>query len=114
MRQFLWIAVLWLFLAGVVMIEGSWVPRSGKGWFLLVAFGPPAYVIVSAAAESGMNWLYSSRLFRIIERQPSSLVRIGGAVLFFVVTTLLFFGAVYGAFRLYSWGSSFLLDAASA
>lgn len=106
MRQFLWIAVLWVFLVVVVMIEGSWVPRSTKGWFLFVAFGPPAYVIVSVATESVMNWLYSSRLFRMIERQPSSLVRIGGAVLFFVATLLLFFGAVYGAMRLHSWQAS--------
>ena len=106
MRQFLWVAVLWLFLATVVMIEGSWVPRSGKGWFLLVAFGPPVYMIASAAAEGGMNWLYSTRLFRMIERQPSSFVRIGGAVLFFLVTSLLFLAAIYGALRLYSWGMS--------
>ena len=106
MRQFLWIAVLWLFLAAVVMIEGSWVPRSGKGWFLLVAFGPPAYVIVSVAAESSMTWLYSTNLFRIVDRQPSSLGRIGGAVLFFVVTSLLFLGAIYGALRLYAWWAS--------
>lgn len=69
-RQFLWIAVLWLFLAAVVVVEGSWVPRSKGGWFLLVAFGPPAYVILSVAAEGAMNWLYSSRVFRMIERQP--------------------------------------------
>ena len=106
MRQFLWIAVLWLVLAAVVMVEGAWVPSSGKGWFLLIAFGPPAYVIVSAAAESGMTWLYSTRLVRMIERQPSSVVRIGGAVLFFVITSLLFLGAIYGALRLYSWSTS--------
>lgn len=106
MRQLLWIAVLWLFLVAVVMIEGSWVPRSGKGWFLLIAFGPPAYVIISAAAEGGMSWLYSTRLFRMIERQPSSLVRVGGAVLFFIISSLLFLGAIYGVLRLYSWGAS--------
>ncbi len=106
MRQFLWIAVLWLVLAAVVMIEGSWVPRSGKSWLLLVAFGPPAYVITSAAAESGMHWLYSTRLFQMIERQPSGFVRIGGAVLFFVATSLLFLGAIYGVLRLYSCGTS--------
>jgi len=103
MRQIVWIAVLWIFLAAVVMIEGSWVPRSGKGWVLLIAFGPPGYVIVSAAAEGAMTWLYSTRLFRMVERQPASLVRIGGAVLLFVVTSLLFLGAIYGALMLYSW-----------
>ena len=107
MRQFLWIAVLWLFLAAAVVIHGSWVPRSKEGWFFLVAFGPPAYVILSVAAESAMSWLYSSRMFKLIERQPSSFVRIGGAVLFFVVTSLLLLGAMYGALRLYSWQASF-------
>lgn len=98
--------MLWIFLAAVVMIEGSWVPRSGKGWFLLLAFGPPAYVIVSVAAEGAMTWVYSTRLFRIIERQPSSLVRIGGAVLLFFAASLLFLAAIYGALRLYSWRAS--------
>ena len=98
--------MVWLFLAAVVVVEGSSMPRSKEGWFLLIAFGPPAYVLLSVTSESAMDWLYSTRLFRAVDRHPSSFVRIGGTVLFFLISSLLILGAMYGALRLYYWQAS--------
>ncbi len=69
----LWIAVVWLFIAGLLVLEfGPGHPSSVSGWVRFIAFGPPIYLLAEAAVE----WFWSSRAGRRISECRSSWVRV--------------------------------------
>lgn len=72
-QAILWGAILWLFIAGLLALQ-FWpdLPKSVSGWVAFIAFGPPLYVLLEAAAE----WFWSTRGGRAISDHPSSVARV--------------------------------------
>jgi hypothetical protein len=72
-RILFWGAILWFFLAAVVIVE-IWprIPQSKAGWVALIAFGPPLYVLLDAVGDG----FWRSRLGKRISNHPSSAVRV--------------------------------------
>jgi hypothetical protein len=85
-------AILWLFIAGLLALQ-VWphLPESVSGWVAFIAFGPPLYVLIEAAAE----WLWSSRSGRAISDHPSSVVRVLLGVLVIGVVCVLVWAALW-------------------
>jgi hypothetical protein len=71
------VAVLWLFLAGLMLLE-VWpgVPSSWAGRLLFLIFAAPLYVLCEFASE----WLWSTRPGRSIAEHPSRAARIAVGV----------------------------------
>lgn len=88
------LALTWLFVAALLTVQ-LWpdLPHSKLKWFLLIAFGPPLYIL----GESFFGWLFSSGHGSDISRRKFSLVRV-----------LLAFPIMLALFAL-SWWVSWLL-----
>jgi hypothetical protein len=71
------LALLWLLLASLITIQ-LWphLPRSQLQWFLLLAFGPPLYVL----GEALFGWLFSAVHGRAISQTRFSVTRIAIAL----------------------------------
>ncbi len=63
----------WLFIAGFLIIQ-AWpdLPHTSLQWFLLVAFGPPLYVL----GEGFFGWLFSPKYGKAISAREFSFVRV--------------------------------------
>ena len=70
-------AVFWVFICGLVLLYGWPFPQSWKQWALLIAIGPPTYVLAEAAGES----LFSRRLGEAISQRRFSMARVIFALL---------------------------------
>lgn len=67
----LWVAVLWLVVAGILALE-FWpaVPQSASGWVAFILFGPPLYALGEAVSEA----IRSSRVGRYVSNHPLRMV----------------------------------------
>ena len=89
------LAAVWLVIAGFLAVEfWSEMPRSWSRWFLLLAFGPPLYVL----GEAFFGWLFSAAHGRAISQKRFSVTRVAVAL-----------PAAIAAFALYWWLSSLLV-----
>ena len=77
LKQIVGGAVLWLLLAlaALLMLWPS-IPDSWTRWLLLVAFGPPLYVLVEVVA----NRMWESDAGRAVSQHPSRTLRIAAGV----------------------------------
>ena len=67
------LAIGWLFIAGLLLFQ-LWpnLPHTSLQWFLLVAFGPPLYVL----GEGFFGWLISPKHGKAISDRKFSFVRV--------------------------------------
>ncbi|MFZ3174546.1 MAG: hypothetical protein WA146_06580 [Thiobacillus sp.] len=67
------LAIGWLLIAGLLLFQ-LWpdLPQTSLQWFLLVAFGPPLYVL----GEGFFSWLLSSKHGKAISNREFSFVRV--------------------------------------
>lgn len=67
------IALLWLFVAGLLMLMlwPDW-PHTPIQWFLLIGFGPPVYIL----GEAFFGWLFSKKHGRDLSPHRFSIFRI--------------------------------------
>jgi hypothetical protein len=67
------LAMAWLFIAWLLLIQ-LWphLPHTALQWFLLVAFGPPLYVL----GEGFFGWLFSPKHGKAISDREFSFVRV--------------------------------------
>ena len=72
-RALLLVALAWLLVAGLLTLQ-FWpdLPQSKLHWVLLVAFGPPLYVL----GEAFFGWLFSQRHGQSVSPHGFSLKRI--------------------------------------
>ena len=91
------LAAVWLVVAALLAVQfWSEMPRSWSRWFLLLAFGPPLYVL----GEAFFAWLFSASHGRAVSPKRFSVARIAVAL-----------PAAIAAFALYWWLSSLLIGA---
>lgn len=45
------LAVVWLFMVGFIIAGSFWIPQTRTGWVLLIALGPPTWMLVELSAE---------------------------------------------------------------
>ena len=67
------LAILWL-VVGCLLIVQFWpdLPHTNLQWFLLIAFGPPVYIL----GEEFFGWLFSAKHGEAISSRKFSPVRI--------------------------------------
>jgi hypothetical protein len=54
---------VWLVMVGLILADlFPYRPSTPLGWVALFILGPPAYLLLEALGEAGMNWI--SRTFR--------------------------------------------------
>lgn len=67
-RVFLGVVGIWAFLVGMILLEiVPYTPKTFRGWVLLLAAGPPAYLALSWLGER----VLSPRLARIAPKRFS-------------------------------------------
>ncbi|MCI0558558.1 MAG: hypothetical protein MN733_08690 [Nitrososphaera sp.] len=76
------VGVFWVFLCAFLALQ-FWpnVPRSKDHWVLLVAFGPPFYLL----GESFFGWLFSRKHGQALSDSKFSLTRIVFALVIMLV-----------------------------
>lgn len=89
------LAVVWLFIVGLIIAGTFWIPQTPTGWILLIAIGPPAWM----AAELSVEAFGKSRFYQVTIRGLPIYVRILIGVM--VALGLIFSG--YAVFSACAW-----------
>jgi hypothetical protein len=88
-------AGIWLVMVGLIIAASFWIPQSRTGWILLIALGPPAWLL----GEFLLFLLYKSKLYQRTIGGLPAYARISLGVV--LLLGLLFSG--YAAFSVCAW-----------